>query len=93
MQPLRNYGTVHNVQAQPTGNRIAELRRARDMKLYDISYTLRVDPSTVSRWESGETTIPDPQKLKLAELFDVSVAYLMGWEERRRPGQRSGEAA
>ncbi len=62
-------------------NRLRELRRAADLKLYDLSAQLRVDTSTISRWEKGSGPIPDPAKLALAEIFGVSVAHLMGWEQ------------
>ena len=62
-------------------NRLRELREKRSLKLYDIAALIRRDPATISRWENGETaTIPDDIKLKLAEYYGVSPAYLMGWE-------------
>lgn len=62
-------------------NRLRELREARGLKLYDISAAIRVDPGTVSRWERGISPIPDEAKLQLAEFFDVTRPYLMGWDE------------
>jgi transcriptional regulator with XRE-family HTH domain len=62
-------------------NRLRELREARGLKLYDIAALLRVDPSTVNRWETGRVSnVPDDAKLALARFFDVSVAHLMGWD-------------
>ena len=78
-------------------NRIKQLREERGLERYDLSVELRVDPSTVARWETGETQMPDRQKLALARLFGVSVTYLMGWDDggaipiergrTRRPGE------
>jgi transcriptional regulator with XRE-family HTH domain len=60
-------------------NRLRELRENRGLQRYDIAAALRVDQSTVSRWEAGGT-IPDRQKLRLAELLEVSISELMGWD-------------
>ena len=72
--------------------RLAELREEAGFKPYDISAKLRVHPQTVSRWESGGT-IPDSRKFDLANLFGVSIAYLMGWDDDRgKPPGKSRKA-
>ncbi len=43
---------------------------------------MRVSERTVYRWEAGEVAIPDQKKLDLADLFGVSVIWLMGWEDQ-----------
>lgn len=68
------------MQRQLPRNRLAEVREARDLKRYDIASHLRVDPSTIYRWEIHETPVPDWAKESLAEFYDLSIAYLMGWE-------------
>lgn len=78
-EPLYNRAAPR-LAAVDAPNRIGELRRARRMEQYDVASALRVHPSTVYRWETG-STIPDSQKAKLAELFDVSLPYLMYWDE------------
>lgn len=40
---------------------------------------MSVHESTISRWEAGAVTMPDPVKAELAEFFGVSVPELMGW--------------
>ena len=68
-------------------NRLRELREEHGLKLYDIAALFRVDQSTVNRWERGETaTIPDDVKLALADRYEVTVEYLMRWDQRE-PGQ------
>ncbi len=62
-------------------NRLRELRQERDLKLYDIAARYRKDPSTVMRWESGHSMVPDEIKLDLASFYGVTVAHLMGWPE------------
>lgn len=41
---------------------------------------MEVHESTISRWEAGMVTMPDPDKARLAEFFGVSVPELMGWD-------------
>jgi transcriptional regulator with XRE-family HTH domain len=62
-------------------NRIGECREAKGLKLSEIAGALRVDQSTVWRWEKTGR-VPDDRKHQLAELLGVSIAYLMGWTER-----------
>ena len=64
-------------------NRVRELRVARELKQYDLAAELRVDQSTVARWERNVGSIPDEKKLALAELFGVSVEHLMGWDREQ----------
>ncbi len=71
---------MHAVQTQRPQNRLQELRQEKGLKLYDIAAALRVDPSTVYRWQT-KGSIPDEHKPALAELLGVSIAYLMRWDE------------
>lgn len=81
LRPSAGNGILQQVRKQTLPpNRLAELRRGAGFKLYDIASKLRVDPSTVYRWERGDTTMPDSHKLTLARLYGVSPAYLMGWD-------------
>ena len=68
------------MQSKESPNRLRQLREGRDLKLYDLASALRVDTSTIYRWEQGNA-IPDRRKLQLADFFGVPVAYLMGWEQ------------
>lgn len=58
------------------------LRVARKAKGYassaELGEVLSVGNSTVSRWEAGEREPSLETIIKLAEILDVSVAYLMG---------------
>jgi transcriptional regulator with XRE-family HTH domain len=67
-------------------NRLRELRKAQEveLELYDLSARYRVNPSTVHRWETGLSPVPDHVKLDLADFYGVTVAYLMGWPETAR---------
>lgn len=59
-------------------NRIKQLRTDMEMKQIDLAKRLNVRQTTISNWETGRTE-PDSATLqKLAELFDVSVDYILG---------------
>lgn len=65
----------------PNLNRLTALREAADLLPVDVASRLRVTERTVYRWERGESAIPDRHKLSLAEMFGVSVSWLMRWED------------
>jgi transcriptional regulator with XRE-family HTH domain len=66
----------------PTPNRLAEIRAAAGMSQAALARELNIDKSTIWRWEQGKRKISDDTKLRLAALFGVSVAHLMGWPEQ-----------
>jgi transcriptional regulator with XRE-family HTH domain len=63
-------------------NRIRMLRVMAKMSEADVASRVGVTENAVRRWETGQHGITDDNKLKLAELFDVSVPFLMGWPEK-----------
>jgi transcriptional regulator with XRE-family HTH domain len=72
------------------GNRIRELREKHELSRPELAVELGVDPSTLYRWETEGSEVPDEMKRRLAERFDVSREHLMGWD--REPAQ-TGKAA
>lgn len=61
-------------------NRLRELIDRDGLRLSSVAAHCDVDQSTVYRWREGQTAIPDEQKFRLARLFGVSIAFLMGWD-------------
>lgn len=60
------------------GERIKELRKRYKMTQKQLAEKLFIDQTAVSYWESGKTK-PDFEKQQLlADLFNVSVDYLLG---------------
>lgn len=58
--------------------RIREGRFTLELSQTDLAGKLSVAPQTVNGWESGRR-MPDPQTLsKLADMYNVSVDYLLG---------------
>lgn len=59
--------------------RLKELRENNEMKQKDLAKILKITRQAVSNYEQG-TRFPKDEKLliKLADLFDVSLDYLLG---------------
>ena len=58
-------------------NRIAELRRKRNMSQKQFSKLLNVAQNTISQWETGQRDIDSTTLIKIAEFFNVSTDYLL----------------
>ena len=68
------------------GERISELRRRRKMTQRQLADYLSVSLNSVSLYERNLSTPDDDTKIKIAELFDVSMDYLMGTSSQRSLG-------
>ena len=62
--------------------RLKELRKEKNVTQTDISKILNVSKMAVSHWEKGNSE-PSIEQLKiLANYFDVSVVYLVGFSNQ-----------
>lgn len=62
--------------------RIKELRLKNKLTLLEVANALGVSEATAQRYESGEIrNLKYDTIVALADLFNVSPAYLMGWED------------
>lgn len=59
-------------------NRLKELRRGRRCKQGALCSTLGISVKTMYNYEQGIVDIPSGVLVKLAEIYDVSVDYLLG---------------
>ena len=66
-------------------NRIFELRKGRDYTQDQLAELLGVKPSTIAMWESGERTPKREAVEAICDLFNVSVDYLYGRTDVKRP--------
>lgn len=68
---------------------IASLRKAREMTQFELAEKLNYSDKAVSKWERGES-IPDVAVLKqIADLFSVTVDYLLTADhstQKEQPG-------
>lgn len=58
--------------------RLKELRKAKKMKQTDVAEMLSCSQGVYSRYESGEREPPFDIMEKLADIYGVTVDYLMG---------------
>ena len=64
-----------------TGQRIRQKRLELNLTMEELGQKLGVQKSAVNKWEKGETVNIKRECLaKMAELFDVSPVWLMGFE-------------
>ena len=67
-------------------DRIKYMRLKHKLTLLEVANYLNIKEATVQRYESGEiTNIKHKTIVALAELFDCSPVFLMGWENETRP--------
>lgn len=59
-------------------NKIRDLREDNDYTQEYVSKYLETGLTTYRRWEIGEREIPVHKLIKLAELYNVSLDYLVG---------------
>ncbi len=60
--------------------RLRDLREDNDMKQVDIAEYLGIQQTVYSRYERGFQTIPVEHLIKLADLYKVTVDYILGRE-------------
>ncbi|ADL50407.1 helix-turn-helix domain-containing protein [Clostridium cellulovorans] len=69
-------------------NRIKDLRKNNGYTQKELSSLLGIGQTTVANYEQG-TRIPDTEKLnKMADLFEVTLDYLLGRNEKISPSNK-----
>ena len=67
------------------GEKLKALRKERKLTLEDVSRSIDISRANISKYENGDiSNIPSDKIELLAKFYDVSPAYLMGWEERKK---------
>lgn len=70
---------------------ITDLRTAHGLTQLELAEKLNYSDKAVSKWERGES-IPDIAVLKqIADLFGVSLDYMVSYEHKTAPGKKSGK--
>ncbi len=67
-----------------TYQRIRNLREDRDMTQTDLGHFLHCSQRIYSNYERGDVDVPTEILIKLADLYDVSVDYLLGRTDNPR---------
>lgn len=60
------------------GNRAYEARRNKKLKQREISAVLGIHQATYSKFELGQYDMPISQIIKLCDMLDISVSWLIG---------------
>lgn len=68
--------------------RIRDLREDRDLKQKQIAEVLLCDQSLYSKYERGERELPLRYAIVLANYYGVSLDYLVGLTDEKRPYSR-----
>ena len=65
--------------------RLRDLREDRDLSQKKLASFLSMSQTGYSKYETGENDVPTHVLLRLAELYDTSVDYLLGRTDVRAP--------
>lgn len=77
---------LKGVATMEMGQKIYHLRTEKGLTLEELGNMVGVGKSTVRKWENGMIANMKRDKiLKVAEVFNVSPGYLMGWEDTPIP--------
>ena len=75
-------------------NRLKECREKSGLSQKTVAASLKVAAPSVSNWESGKTNPTHENLEKLADLYGVSIDYLLGRDETKTaPTGEPAEAA
>lgn len=61
-------------------NRLKQLRKSRKMKQAELADLIGVSNKTISHWEKGKRKIKSDKLGQLADHFNVSIPYLLGYD-------------
>lgn len=61
--------------------RLKILREKRGLTVSELGKLVKVSGRTISGWEEGQTRIKSEYLIRIAEIFSVSVDYLLGLED------------
>ena len=70
-------------------SRLKEIREDRDLLQKDIATILQIPQQNYSRYEIGAVNMPIEKYDKLADYYQVSVDYLIGRTDTRKPYPKS----
>ena len=62
-------------------SRLKELRQERKLTQQELAKQIGVSKLTILNWEKGEHQIKSEKAQQLADIFGVSVGYLLGYED------------
>ena len=69
-------------------NRIRELRKKKQLTQIQLGKLLHISQGMISAYESGDTPINDELIKQMADFFEVSTDYLLGYDIAPSPTQK-----
>ena len=82
---MENKMTGLDFKIREVAGRIRDLREDRDLKQRDLAELLKVHQTTYSDYELGRLNIPVAALHTLADFYGVSVDYLLGRTNEKKP--------
>lgn len=73
-------------------HRLKELRKEKKMTQEQLANAIQVTKLTVSNWENNKHPIKSDKVSVLADLFGVSIPYLLGFDDNRQILDFTGES-
>ena len=73
-------------------NRLKELRKEKGLTQEELSNEIGTTKLTISNWENEKHSIGSEKAKLLADLFNVSVGYLLGHSEYRDSQEANSKA-
>lgn len=70
-------------------DRLKEIRQDRDLQQVDIAKVLKTSQVQYSKYERGIRVMPIDKIAMLAKFYDVSIDYLLGLTDIRKPYPKS----
>lgn len=83
--------TTINLEVNSMYQHIRELREDSDTSQETLAKLLNISQTTYSRYETGNLDIPSQSLIKLAEHYKISIDYLVGLTDCKKPYPRSNE--
>ncbi len=71
--------------------RLKELRQAKGLTLKELSKELQMSPQVISRYELEQHEADYKTTFKIAQYFDVSIDYLLGFSDLYYPANAHNE--
>ena len=65
--------------------RIRDLREDKDLTQREVGEAINVPQRTYAYYESGERMVPPQVLVALAQFYNVSVDYMLGLTDQRKP--------
>jgi len=69
-------------------SRIRDLRNDKDMNQTEFAELLEMSQTGYSKYETGENDIPTAVLIRLAEIHNTSIDYLLGLTDEQKPYPR-----